>query len=391
MSQTTLRSFYESHLFEQVLPFWIPLVDREHGGIINAVRNDGTITSYDKYIWSQGRALWVYSSLYNNLEREDRWLEIAHNIAGLLMGYGRTHGGLWPFVLGRDGSVREPAQSIYVDAFVAYGLTEYARATGNEEAVEMARAIFRNTSPMLEDHAKLDTRPHPIPENLQSHGPLMIFALVYHDLGVLTGDREILDRALELAERIMTEHVKPEDELLYELVKPGGEITTTDAGLTFVPGHVIESMWFLERIYAHHGNRDRIDLCMEVMRWNLEKGWDNENGGIFLSRHHDGGSPVWNDPGGKAWWPHTEALYGLLVAQKHVRQSWAADWYNRVHDYSFSRFPNREHGDWYHYIDDDGNPVESPVRNLTVKDPFHLPRTLIYAITLLRETAANRS
>ena len=39
------------------------------------------------------------------------------------------------------------------------------------------------------------------------------------------------------------------------------------------------------------------------------------------------------------------------------------------------------------YLDDNDQPVESPIKNLTVKDPFHLPRALIYAIRLLRETS----
>jgi N-acylglucosamine 2-epimerase len=111
MPAPDLLTFYESHLFDDVLPFWLPLVDREHGGLINAVRNDGTIVSHDKLLWSQGRALWVYATLYSDLGRDPKWLEIADVIAVPIMGHRRSHEGLWPFSLARDGSVKEPIGS----------------------------------------------------------------------------------------------------------------------------------------------------------------------------------------------------------------------------------------------------------------------------------------
>ena len=380
----SLLPFYEHHLFQDVMPFWTPLLDRECGGLNNCVENDGTIVSHDKYLWSQARALWTFSALHNEIDPNPRWLEYAGNIAGFLKRYGRGHDGLWPFVLNRDGTVKEPPMSIYVDAFVIYGLTEYARATGDEESLALALAGYRRTSPLLDDHTRLDTRPHPIPEGLQSHGLWMIFALVYHDLGVLTGDEDILARALALAENIFTQHIKPDDELLYELVVPGGAIRDSDAGLTFVPGHAIEGMWFMERIYSRYGRRDRINQAVDVIRWNLEKGWDEKFGGLYLACHRDGGPPAWHAPETKCWWPHTEALYALLVADTYVSHAWPRDWYDRLHEYVFSRFPNREHGDWYHYLDRRGTPRQNPIKALAVKDPFHLPRALIYAIKLLR-------
>ncbi|MGD8237863.1 MAG: AGE family epimerase/isomerase [Armatimonadota bacterium] len=390
MSFAGLLEFYENHLRGQVMPFWTThCIDWEHGGISNCVADDGAMHSTDKYVWSQGRALWTFSALYSDFDQDPQWLGIADNVAGFLMRHGRDHDGAWAFCLDADGSVAEPPKSVYVDAFVMYGLTEYARATGNPEAIEIAEQTFRRTSPMLRDHTTLPTEPLPIPDGLQSHGPSMIFALVYHDLGVLTRNEEIINRALELAEIIMTQHLKPEHRLLYELVRPGGELADGDPGKTFVPGHVIESMWFMERIYRHHDRRDRVAEAMDAIRWHLEKGWDEEYGGILLACHTEGGTPLWNQPDAKCWWPHTEALYALLRAHAVTGESWCMDWYWRVHDYTFAAFPNREHGDWHQNLDRRGNPIPV-VLGLTVKDPFHLPRALIYSIATLRNLAAER-
>ena len=387
MTFAELLDFYITHLTEQVMPFWLPLVDWEHGGLNNCVTNEGEIVSTDKYFWSQGRALWTFSSLYNDFDGDPEWLKPADNIAQFILSNVPDAEDMWPFALHQDGTIAEPPKSIYVEAFIAYGLTQYARATRNEDAIRIAHAICEKTSPLLEDHTSFPTMPHPIPEGLQSHGPFMIFALVYHDLGVLTGDSKLTDRSVELAERIMTQHLKPERQLLYELVRAGGELTGTDAGNTFIPGHVIESMWFMERIYTHHGNTERVELALKAIRWHLDKGWDPEYGGLYLACHAEGGTPVWHQPDAKTWWPHTEALYALLRAYEISRQPWCMDWYWRMHDYTFSKFPNRDYGDWNQNLDREGNIIAVPFQGLPVKDPFHLPRALIYSINTLRGLA----
>ncbi len=210
---------------------------------------------------------------------------------------------------------------------------------------------------------------------------------MYQELGELTGDEEILGRALALAELVMTQHLKPEHKLLYELVEAGGGLVDSDAGKTFIPGHAIESMWFLERIYRYHDREDRIEQTVEAMRWHLEKGWDEEYGGLYLACHTEGGPPAWHQPDAKCWWPHTEALYGLLRMYEVSREQWCLDWYWRVHDYSFEAFPNRAHGDWHQNLDRQGKPIPVVLKNLAVKDPFHLPRALVYSILTLRELA----
>ena len=381
-----LALFHERHLLEQVMPFWTRhCIDWDCGGINNCVSDEGQVLSTDKYLWSQGRALWTFSALYNRLDGDPQWLRVADNIAGFLMEHGRCDDGAWAFCLRRDGSVAIPPQSVYADAFCMAGLTEYARATGRRQALGLALETFERTSPLLEDHSGLPAEPHPIPEGFQAHGPLMIFAHFYHDLGVLAGEERILARALDLAERIMTQHVKPERRLLYELVRPGGGLDESDAGNTFLPGHAVESMWFLERIYRHHYRPARMELATDVIRWHLEKGWDEECGGLFLARHACGGTPVWHQPDAKCWWPHTEALYALLVAHNVTGAPWAMDWYWRVHEYAFRMFPNCEHGEWRQNLDRQGRPIPVVLKNLAVKDPFHLPRALLLCRSICRE------
>jgi len=387
-----LLQFLESHLSQHVLPFWTKYgLDWEHGGIFNFLEDNGRLISTDKALWSQGRALWVYSALYNYFDRSENWLKIADSIAAFIIRHSEQSPGAWAFTLRRDGQIVEPPQSIYVDAFVMHGLTEYARATNNERALDLALDTYRRTECLLRHHTELPTRPHHIPSGLQAHGPSMIFALVYHELGLLTGRSDILNRALDLAEIVMSQHLHPDHQLLYEFVLPGGQLSESDAGKTIIPGHAIESMWIMERIYAYHRQQDRVALALKAIRWHMERGWDPEFGGLFLAVHRDGGIPIWHSPDSKVWWPITESLFALLRAYELSGESWCLDWYWRVHEYAFRNYPNPEDGEWFQNLDRQGRRIPVVVKTLPVKDPFHLPRALLYSILVLRRLTGNSS
>jgi mannose/cellobiose epimerase-like protein (N-acyl-D-glucosamine 2-epimerase family) len=62
-------------------------------------------------------------------------------------------------------------------------------------------------------------------------------------------------------------------------------------GTRVVPGHAIESMWFIMHLARRRGDRAMADRAAEVMRWHVEKGWDEEYGGLFLGIDADGGEP----------------------------------------------------------------------------------------------------
>src|SRR5690625_2990974 len=53
--------FYENHLWQDVLPWWLKnAVDDRNGGVFTFWNTDGTILhSDDKYSWSQGRWIWT--------------------------------------------------------------------------------------------------------------------------------------------------------------------------------------------------------------------------------------------------------------------------------------------------------------------------------------------
>ena len=169
-------------------------------------------------MWSQLRAIWTFSALYNHIEAREEWLDAARHIFDFAKRYGRDDQGRWVFAVDEQGNVLQGATSIYADGFAIYGLTEFARATGDQEAIALALETYANVQQRLARPGSYETAPYPLPEGVKAHGVSMIFSLVFHELGLLLNDESILAAGLHHAEEVMTAFLQPDQSLLYEYV-----------------------------------------------------------------------------------------------------------------------------------------------------------------------------
>ena len=77
----------------------------------------------------------------------------------------------------------------------------------------------------------------------------------------------------------------------------------------------------------------------------------------------------------------------LIRAYELTREPWCLEWYHSVHQYAFAHFPHPIAGEWIQRLDRTGTPATEFVA-LPVKDPFHLPRTLLLALESLERVMA---
>src|SRR5512147_2523756 len=81
---------YRRTLLDDIVPFWMKHgIDRNYGGISNVIDDQGNALSHDKYLWSQGRALWTFSALYRRIEKRAEWLAFADHLFAYLCSHGR--------------------------------------------------------------------------------------------------------------------------------------------------------------------------------------------------------------------------------------------------------------------------------------------------------------
>ena len=388
---TEYHQLYRAELLERTIPFWLKYVlDWTHGGICTCISDEGKVLSGDKYVWSQLRAIWTFSALYNKIERRPEYLDAATHVFNFIQDFGRNERGEWYFCLNENGQpLFDGATSIYCDGFAIYGFTEFARATGNEEAINLARQTYDNVQLRLARPGSYQTHPLPIPAGTRAHGISMIFASAFGDLGEYLNDRAITDAALDHARQVMDVFRRPADRRLYEFVSLDDSLLTSPPGRVVNPGHAIESMWFMLHLFQRENDQARIQQAIDTIRWHLELGWDDEYGGLLLARDAEGSfwEKKWDM---KIWWPHTEALYALLLAYSISKEDWCLDWFRRIHDYAFSHFPVPEYGEWTQNLDRQGRRINELVA-LPVKDPFHLARALIYSVGVLEQLAKSEA
>src|SRR5690625_4995554 len=138
-----LRMFLQNHLLEEIIPFWTRHAIDPNGGLNSCIRDDGSLVSRDRWLWSQWRAVWVFSRLCNQIEKRPEWLEIAEGICRFTSQHGwddQNNG--WRLLIGGDGEPLRSCESIYTDAFALSGLAELFKINKNSEIL----ALIQKTS-----------------------------------------------------------------------------------------------------------------------------------------------------------------------------------------------------------------------------------------------------
>jgi N-acylglucosamine 2-epimerase len=387
MSTTTselicnLRKQYLETLENDIMPFWLRhSYYSEFGGINNILDVDGRVLGNDKYLWSQGRALWTFSALCRRLEPRPEWRRFADHLFEYLSTQGRDEDGRWVYRLDKEGRVLDGDISIYVDGFVMNGMAEYYSLTGNKDALKIALETQENVARRLRSSGSYLTAPYKIPDGMKTLGVAMIFSFFFYELGEIAENQDIKDQGVRLAKEILSDFVSPSQGVLHELVSCSGEKINTPEGNVCIPGHAIEALWFAITIFERTGDNGLIQRCCELILRHIEFGWDKEYGGIFLALDIQNRPDVaWANAQYKPWWVQIEALVATAYAYLHTQNPSFLDWHLKIQAWCWEHYPHPD-GEWYHWLDRFGNPSQGAP--LPVKDPFHLPRALLYLNSL---------
>jgi N-acylglucosamine 2-epimerase len=391
-NRVPLTAWLRDHLCAHVLPFWERQFDPK-GGILTCLDNAGNVVSTDKWLWSQWRAVWVCSRLHRRVGQPSPWLERARQIAAFCLRTGWDGSG-WALLVSQDGKILRGRESIYVDAFAVYGLTELHRASGDVQMLEWAKRTADAALLVLaQPPDRIPHFPYPIPAGAKPHGLPMIWSLILAELALVSGEARYRDAAAAMAREIFRDHYRPERDLLIEFVGVNGRELPAPTGTAVVPGHVVEDVWFQAHV-ARLVGQDIVstEKLFELALRHLERGWDAfHGGGLVLAFDADGRETVgWKFADTKLWWPHTEALYAALLGWELTGRAEFLDWYEKVWAVCVEHFIDWEHGDWRQKLDRSFAPITDVVA-LPVKDPFHLPRSLILQLELLERGFAPES
>lgn len=146
-----LRNEMRSELENNILPFWMnKMEDNEQGGFYGEITgNDELRPEASKGAILNARILWTFSAAYRLLKKPE-YLKTATRAKRYLIDrfYDPEYGGIY-WELDYKGNPLDTKKQIYAIGFAIYGLSEYARATGDAEALEYAQRLFE----VIEQHS----------------------------------------------------------------------------------------------------------------------------------------------------------------------------------------------------------------------------------------------
>ena len=371
-----MEQLYKNTLLDNVIPFWSNnSVDWEYGGYFTCLDRTGKVYDTDKFIWLQNRQVWTYSMLYNRLEPKEEWLKIARHGADFLAKYGRDKQGNWYFALDRSGQPLVQPYNIFSDCFAAMAFSQYAKASEDKTAREIALQAYNNVLRRQDNPKGKYNKTYPGTRSLKSLAVPMILANLSLEMDWLLQSDKLEAILEETVREVIGDFLDKDSGLMYENVTPDGKHLDCFDGRLINPGHGIEAMWFVMDIANRKGDRDLIDRAVDIVLNILEFGWDNEYGGIYYFMDAEGHPPhqlEWNQ---KLWWVHLETLVALLMGFNLTQRQECRSWFEKVHDYSWQHFSDREHGEWFGYLNRRGE-VLLNLKGGKWKGCFHVPRAL---------------
>lgn len=385
---SALSQLFEKYLLDDVLPFWIQhSMDEKYGGYFTCLDQAGNVFDTDKFIWLQCRQVWTFAKFYNEIDQNERWLEVAIHGADFLEKNGRDGEGAWYFALDRTGLPLVQPYNIFSDCFAAMAFGQLYRATQKEKYQKIAVDTF---------HHILERRDHPkgkyskvVPGTrpLKNFAlPMILSNLVLELEGVL--DEELTESTIgEAIHTVMDVFYHPDYNIILENVLEDGSFSDTFDGRLMNPGHVLEAMWFMMDLGRRNGDRDLISRAVDISLSTLEMGWDNTYGGLFYFMDIMGHPPQQLEWDQKLWWVHLEAMVATLKGYSLTQNEEMKKWFVRLYDYTMKHFPDPEYGEWYGYLNRRGE-VLLPLKGGKWKGCFHVPRGLYQIARIMKEIAA---
>jgi N-acylglucosamine 2-epimerase len=374
---------YKNELFNNVIPFWLANSrDEMNGGYYTCLTREGKVFDTDKFLWLQGREVWLFSMLYNQVEKKEAWLQMAKHGADFLNKFGKDAEGNFYFSLKASGQPLIQPYNIFSDCFACMGFAAYGLATNDQSFKSEAERIYNNILKRQHNWKGKYSKAYPGTRNLRNFSLPMILCNLALELEPIIGSERVNELAPQVMKDVLEVFYKPELGLIVENVEEDGSLSDSFEGRLLNPGHAIEAMWFIMDLAKRYNQPDVINRCIEITLKTLEYAWDKEYGGIYYFLDYKGFPPQQLEWDQKLWWVHVETLVTLAKAWKLTGNQECATWFIKVHDYTWKHFKDPEHAEWFGYLNRRGE-VLLPLKGGKWKGCFHVPRALYQVYSTL--------
>ena len=373
-----LASKYKTELLDSVLPFWLNnSIDKEYGGYFSCLDRDGSVYDTDKFIWLQGREVWLFSMLCNKLGEKQEWLDAAIQGAEFLKKYGHNGDYDFYFSLTREGKPLVEPYNIFSNTFACMAFAQLAKATGSEEYAEISRRIFKRILERRGNPKGKWSKAVPGTRPMKDFALPMIICNMALEVEDIINDPQQLEKTIdECLHEVLDVFYQPDLGCMLENVSSlDNSRLDCFEGREINPGHDLEALWFIMNLGIRRNNKALINKCVEISLSVIEMGWDKEYGGIFYfldSKSVPQQKLEWDQ---KLWWVHIESAIAMIKGYQLTGNKKCLEWFEKLDEYMWSRFKDPLHPEWFGYLNRRGEML-LPLKGGKWKGCFHVPRGL---------------
>ncbi len=324
---TALKDALQQELQGNILPYWINMVDHQHGGFHGRIDGfNNLVEKSDKGVILNTRILWTFSQASHTVKDnvlKKQCVEMAHRAYQYITEnfLDHDHGGLY-WMLDYRGNPTQTKKQVYAQAFGIYALSEYYLAFRQREALNLAIELFK----LLEKHS-YDRHENGYFEAFDREWKLL------DDLRLSDKDaneKKTMNTHLHVLEAYTNLYRCWEDAhlrhqlknliglFINKIVAPNHHLTlffdehwnVKSSAISF--GHDIEAGWLLQEAAEVLDDADLISqtqaLAVAITDTVIAEGL-NEAGALINEIHGNG--KIDTD---MHWWPQAEALVGFVNA-----------------------------------------------------------------------------
>ncbi len=388
-----LKEEMSAHLVNDILPYWMEkTIDNEQGGFYGRIDGENNLQpKADKGSILNARILWTFSAAYNQF-KNPQYLEIANRAFDYFISHfiDKINGGVF-WMVDYMGNPTESKKQIYAQAFAIYGLSEYFKATKNEEALIAAQNIFY----LIEHHAF----------DQEEDGYFEAYDQQWHLLDDLrlsakdANEKKTMNTHLHILEAYTTLYQVWQDEQLQKQLKNlislfldkfvnehyGFRLffdehwNPKSDEISF--GHDIEGSWLLQEAAEVLADKSLIAKTKKyanaMVNTVMINGFDNDGGLMYEA------TPKGIKDADKHWWPQAEAIVGLVNAWQNSRDHKYLLKSNEVWEFTKSKIIDATNGEWFFKVNKAGKPYNQEDKVGQWKCPYHNGRACLEIIKRL--------
>lgn len=354
-----MKTEMQDVLQKNILRFWLDkMVDQEHGGFYGRIDGHEHLhADAEKGAILNARILWAFSAAYRVLG-DKTYLETASRAKHYIIDYfiDPEYGGVY-WSLDCNGKPLDTKKQFYAIGFAIYGMSEYARATGDAEALKVAIDLYRCIEEHALDHeyngyieamtrdwqpiadmrlSELDAN-YPKSQNTHLHiiEPYTNLYRVWKSDELKASLHNLIDIFTDRILNPETHHL----DLFFDMDWKRG------AGALESYGHDIECSWLIHEAALVLGDAEvlkKVEPIVEMVAKASEKGL-NADGSMVHEANLDTGY-VDSD---LHWWVQAEAVVGFFNIYQYFGDESALQKAQHCWTYIKENLIDNENGEWH--------------------------------------------